>query len=231
MNPEGGKHIAIQEDEVANPDTLRATEAGVDIQAWNEAVLLAPLLDANPLDRALELLRIVGGLGRFLGATPVDLQALGLEPAEVARIQAIPSLSAKLMRHHYQQADLSTRKQLADEFRLRAVQSGWDVAKVLVVGWTESSNRVLDRILFEGHPRTICIDIQHAVRLALCANATVLAMILWAPDPMALSGCDFRRYADDLRIAGSFFSLAATDFLVLSRDGYISLAVEDQWIE
>lgn len=231
MKPEAERRPIIVEDEVVNPDTLRAADAGVDVRTWREAMLLAPMLHENPMDRAVEFLRITGGLGRFLSSTPADLEVLGMEEVEVARIHALPALAAKLLNHHYQTGDLSTRKQLADEIRLRAIQTGWDTAKVLVMGWTEGSRRVLDRIIFEGHPRTTSIDVQHAVRLALTANAAAFALVVWSPEPISLTGCNFQRAADDLRMAGAFFKLTATDFLVLTRDGSISLAVEDQWIE
>lgn len=221
-----------EEGEVATSEVLQAAAAGVDVETWRDAILIASLFEFNGLGRAIHALVQAGGLGYLLTMHMPDLLALGLSPVEAERFLSLPTLASHLLAYRCKGSDPSTRRDLANELAFRGIQAGWREDRFGIVGWAPDGHRVLDRtlhsVLFGQGAQVECVK---AAQMALRAGATVVTLWRWSPlDHITVSPLD-QSLSDEFRVLGAALNIWQEDYLILgpTASEAISMAVRQKW--
>ena len=232
MNQKPDAERIWEEEEVASSEVLQAAAAGVDVETWRDAILIASLFEFNGLGRAIHALVQAGGLGYLLTMHMPDLLALGLSPVEAERFLSLPTLASHILAFRSKGVDPSTRRGLANELAFRGVQTGWREDRFGIVGWAPDGHRVLDRglptVLFGQGAHVECVK---AAQMALRAGATVVTLWRWSPlDRIRISPLD-QSLSDEFRLIGAALNIWQEDYLILgpNESDAISMAVWQKW--
>lgn len=220
---------AVNESEVVVPDVFRALALGVDPEIWADAQTLAPMLEGADLGRALRIVRNAGGLGLLLRQDTPGLEGLGLSETESSRFRSFPALASRILSTRKAAADLSTRRDVANEISFRGLQ--FDMVTVGVIAWDQKGRRVADRILAIGTTLGANFNLSHALRVAVCAGGVSMVLWVWQPATMIEVNSHDRQIADELRLMASALHVVIEDVLLIGQGDAdpVSLAVLDQW--
>jgi hypothetical protein len=231
MSQESRSQRTWEEGDVVTSDVLQATAAGVDVETWRDAILIAALFDFNGLERGIHTLSQAGGLGYLLTMHTPDLFALGLSPSEAARFESLPDLASHILCFRYKVGDQATRRDLANELTVRGVRAGFDRETYGLIGWCGEGRRVLDRTMpFVAFGRGGKADVSQMAQVALRAGAKAVAFWRWSPSSQVSVTQMDAAYADEMRMVfGSVLQIPVTDYLIVCPAEAISLAVLQQW--
>ena len=181
----------------AEADNILYTAILRGTAALSDAQVLATLLEGQNLTRAENLLREAGSLGLLEGMGPLEMDALGLQECEIARLMLATEFATRALRRDHRRK-LGTLEETVRELRLRA--QAWPRTVIGLIGLDACNRVIVDKVIFEGTLDWTPVNLPEILRETLRAGCAQIVVYRWAPRPEVAVSPEDRRIADELRV-------------------------------